>query len=77
MSAAAAAIVWFALCIPTASVSLVGMCSCGRMGLLCCAGQMGDAAEVLTALYEKLAGVAAQAGQPSMLDNNFGLHVKV
>lgn len=38
---------------------------------------MGDAAEVLTALYEKLAGVAAQAGQPSMLDDNFGLHVKV
>ena len=38
---------------------------------------MGDAAEVLTALYEKLAGVAAKAGQPSMLDDNFGLHVKV
>lgn len=38
---------------------------------------MGDAAEVLTALYEKLAGVAAEAGRPSMLDDNFGLHVKV
>lgn len=48
-----------------------------KWGLLCCAGQMGDAAEVLTALYEKLAGVAAQAGEPSMLDDNFGLHVKV
>lgn len=38
---------------------------------------MGDAAEVLTALYEKLAAVAAKAGQPSMLDDNFGLHVRV
>ncbi|KAL3144125.1 hypothetical protein ABBQ32_003915 [Trebouxia sp. C0010 RCD-2024] len=40
-------------------------------------GQMGDAAEVLTALYEKLAVVAAKAGEPSMLDDNFGLHVRV
>ena len=38
---------------------------------------MGDAAEVLTALYDKLAAVAAQAGQASLLDDNFGLHVRV
>ena len=38
---------------------------------------MGDAAEVLSALYERLATVAAQAGQPTLLDDNFGLHVKV
>lgn len=41
------------------------------------AGQMGDAAEVLGALYEKLAAVAAKAGQPSLLDESFGLSVKV
>ena len=38
---------------------------------------MGDAAEVLTALYDKLASVAAKAGQASLLDDNFGLHVRV
>lgn len=38
---------------------------------------MGDAAEVLTALYEKLAAVAAEAGESTMLDDHFGLHVKV
>ena len=38
---------------------------------------MGDAAEVLSALYEKLAAVAAKTQQPSLLDDNFGLHVKV
>ena len=38
---------------------------------------MGDAAEVLGALYEKLAAVAAKAGNPTLLDDNFGLHVKV
>lgn len=50
---------------------------CDRARLLEFAGQMGDAAEVLTALYEKLAVVAAKAGEPSMLDDNFGLHVRV
>ena len=38
---------------------------------------MGDAAEVLGALYEKLAVVAAKAGNPTLLDDNFGLHVQV
>ena len=38
---------------------------------------MGDAAEVLAALYEKLAVVAGKAGKPTLLDDNFGLHVKV
>ena len=43
----------------------------------CGAGQMGDAAEVLGALYEKLAAVASEAGQPTLLNDNFGLHVQV
>ncbi len=38
---------------------------------------MGDAAEVLGALYEKLAVVAAKAGNPTLLNDNFGLHVQV
>lgn len=38
---------------------------------------MGDAAEVLGALYEKLAVVAAKAGKPTLLNDNFGLHVQV
>ena len=38
---------------------------------------MGDAAEVLNALYDKLADVAARAGQPELLEESFGLHVRV
>ncbi len=38
---------------------------------------MGDAGEVLMDLYEELALVAAKANQPSLLDDTFGLHVKV
>lgn len=41
------------------------------------AGEMSDASEVLMALYEQLAPVAAKAGQPGLLDTMFGLHVKV
>ena len=41
------------------------------------AGEMSDASEVLMALYEQLAPVAAKAGQPGLLDTVFGLHVQV
>ena len=38
---------------------------------------MGDAAEVLTALYEKLAAAALRAGQEHLLEASFGMQVKV
>ena len=38
---------------------------------------MSDAAEVLIALYEQLAPVAARAGQPQLLESLFGLYVEV
>ena len=41
------------------------------------AGEMSDAGEVVMALYEQLAPVAAKANQPGLLDHIFGLHVKV
>ena len=41
------------------------------------AGEMGDAAEVLTALYEKLATAAERAGQAKLLEQNFGMQIKV
>ena len=41
------------------------------------AGEMSDAGEVVMALYEQLAPVAAKANQPGLLDHMFGLHVKV
>ncbi|KAA6426044.1 MAG: hypothetical protein FRX49_03896 [Trebouxia sp. A1-2] len=39
-------------------------------------GEMSDAGEVVMALYEQLAPVAAKANQPGLLDHMFGLHVK-
>ena len=41
------------------------------------AGEMSDAGEVVMALYDQLAPVAAKADQPALLDHIFGLHVKV
>ena len=41
------------------------------------AGEMSDAGEVVMALYDQLAPVAAKANQPGLLDHIFGLHVKV
>lgn len=42
-----------------------------------CPGEMSDAAEVLMAIYEHLLPVAAEAGQPQLLNFIFGLHVQV
>ena len=41
------------------------------------AGEMSDAGEVVMALYDQLAPLAAKANQPALLDHIFGLHVKV
>ena len=51
---------------------------CGDMGLWWGhTGQMEDAAEVMAPIYEELAIVGAEAGEPDILQHNMGLTVMV